>query len=91
MAAAADLPHGRRGKADVGAIRILDRETRFEITQAMAEDFAANLPDDADDNVRVVRSDAPAPAPRREAGAPKRFVKTAGFRKNTSNGKARAG
>ena len=64
-------------KRDVGAIRIQDRETRFEITQAMADEFAANLPDDSEDNVRVTRSEAPGPAPRREAGAPKRFFKTA--------------
>ncbi len=80
-------------KRDVGAIRIQDRETRFEITQAMSEDFASNLPDDAEDNVRVTRSDAPSPAPRREAGAPKRFVKTAPYKKqgSTSNARQRTG
>jgi ATP-dependent RNA helicase DeaD len=64
-------------KRDVGAIRIQDTETRFEITESMAEDFAANLPDDADDNVRVERSSPPSAAPRRDASAPKRFVKPA--------------
>ncbi len=47
-------------KRDVGAIRIQDTETRFEISQAMTEEFASNLPDDPDDNVRVSRSSAPA-------------------------------
>jgi ATP-dependent RNA helicase DeaD len=72
-------------KRDVGAIRIQDRETRFEITVAMADEFASNLPDDAEDNVRVVRSEAPAAAPRREPGAPKRFVKTGAVRKAGSD------
>jgi ATP-dependent RNA helicase DeaD len=76
-------------KRDVGAIRIQDRETRFEITQAMADDFASNLPDDADDNVRVIRSEAPAATPRREPGAPKRFFKTAPFKKAGSGSNAR--
>ncbi len=78
-------------KRDIGAIRIQDRETRFEITQAMADDFAANLPDDAEDNVRVMRSEAPAPAARREPGSPKRFFKTASPKvsKSTSNARQR--
>ena len=72
-------------KRDVGAIRIQDRETRFEITQAMADSFAAALPDDAEDNVRVTRSEAPAPAARREFGAPKRFVKTSVAKKSSAS------
>ena len=78
-------------KRDIGAIRIQDRETRFEITQAMADAFAASLPDDAEDNVRVTRSEAPAPAARREAGAPKRFFKTASSKpaKPASNARQR--
>ncbi len=77
-------------KRDIGAIRIQDAETRFEIVEAAAEAFAANLPDDAEDNVRVVRSDAPGPVARRDHGAPKRFVKTAGFKKaNASNARQR--
>ena len=79
-------------KRDIGAIRIQDRETRFEITLVMSESFASNLPDDAQDNVRVTRSEAPAPAPRREFGAPKRFVKTAPVRKSSaSNARQRKG
>ncbi len=77
-------------KRDVGAIRIQDRDTRFEITQAMAEAFASALPDDAEDNVRVTRSEAPAPAPRRDPGAPKRFFKTAPAKRGqASNARAR--
>jgi ATP-dependent RNA helicase DeaD len=45
-------------KADVGAIRILDTETRFEISAELADMFAANVP--KDDEVRVKRSSAPA-------------------------------
>jgi len=80
-------------KRDVGAIRIQDRETRFEITQAAAESFAANLPDDADDNVRVTRAEAPGPTQRRDPAAPKRFIKSAAPRKagNESNARRRKG
>ena len=76
-------------KRDIGAIRIQDRETRFEITQPMADTFAANLPDDAGDTARVTRSEAPAPAARREAGAPKRFFKTASAKSSKSASNAR--
>ncbi len=77
-------------KRDVGAIRIQDNETRFEITQGMADDFANNIPDDAEDNVKIVRSEAPASAPRRDPSAPKRFVKTAYKKKpNDNNAKRR--
>ena len=72
-------------KRDVGAIRIQDTETRFEITTARAEEFESNLPDDAEDNVRVTRSEAPGPSPRRDPGAPKRFVKTNYKKPNNAN------
>jgi ATP-dependent RNA helicase DeaD len=72
-------------KRDVGAIRIQDTETRFEITTARAEEFESNLPDDAEDNVRVTRSEAPGPSPRRDPGAPKRFVKTSYKKPNNAN------
>jgi ATP-dependent RNA helicase DeaD len=68
-------------KRDVGAIRIADRETRFEITQAAASAFAANLPEDGEDGARITAADAPAALPRREPGAPKRFIKTGAPRK----------
>jgi ATP-dependent RNA helicase DeaD len=78
-------------KRDVGAIKIQDTQTRFEITESAASDFAANLPADGSDEVRITRADAPAPAPRRDAGAPKRFFKTAGPKKagGASNARSR--
>ena len=72
-------------KRDVGAIRIQPDETRFEISVARAEEFAANIPDDAEDNVKVTRAEAPTAAPRREPGAPKRFVKSAYAKKDKGN------
>ncbi len=78
-------------KRDVGAIRIQDSETRFEITQAMAEDFANNIPDDAEDNVKIARSEAPSPSPRRDPSAPKRFVKSGSYKKaGSGNARRRA-
>ncbi len=78
-------------KRDVGAIKIQDTQTRFEITESAAAQFADNLPEDGSDEVRITRSDAPAPAPRRDAGAPKRFFKTAGPKKagGASNARSR--
>ena len=68
-------------KADVGAIRIMDTETRFEISQALADTFIAAVAAAGQDEVRVERSGPPPAAPRRDTAAPKRFVKTATFRK----------
>ena len=74
-------------KADVGAIRILDTETRFEISQAASTEFLEAVANAGQDEVRIERSSPPPSAPRREAAAPKRFVKTATFRKRkASNG-----
>jgi ATP-dependent RNA helicase DeaD len=80
-------------KRDVGAIKILDRETRFEITQAASDAFMANLPEDGSDEVRISRAEAPAPAARRDPAAPKRFFKTAGAKKvgGESNARRRKG
>ncbi len=72
-------------KRDVGAIRIQPDETRFEISVSRAEEFADNLPDDAEDNVRVTRAEAPSAAPRRDPSAPKRFVKSAYPKKDKGN------
>jgi ATP-dependent RNA helicase DeaD len=60
-------------RGEVGTIRILDTETRFQIAGHAAEAFEHHLPDGED--VRVSRSEAPAPA-----ATPKRFVNK-GFRK----------
>lgn len=46
-------------RGDVGSIRILDRETRFEITQDAATDFVANLPAEGEEEVNATRSEAP--------------------------------
>jgi ATP-dependent RNA helicase DeaD len=77
----------RRGgieKQDIGAIRILDTTTEFEISQRVADSFAARIKrPDKEDNIRIEPlADAPqgqAPAdkrphhaPRREAGEPER-------------------
>jgi ATP-dependent RNA helicase DeaD len=74
-------------KRDVGAIRIQDRETRFEISAAKAESFLANLPEDGTDEVRITASDAPPPPQRRPPGSPRRFVKTTGAK--TDNARQR--
>jgi len=68
-------------KADIGAIRILDRESRFEITRDAVEDFLANLPLNANDEVRVSRADPPPAAPplaARPFEKGKKFFKKAG-------------
>ena len=76
-------------KRDVGAIRIQDRETRFEITQAAAEDFVRSVPEDGEGDMRITASEAPAAQARRDPSAPKRFVKT-GFKKaRADNAKGR--
>jgi ATP-dependent RNA helicase DeaD len=70
----------RRGhvtKPDIGAIRVFGRETKFEITAAAAERFAAAVQTAVDDGVRIEPSTAPAPkerfsGPRRDnADAPR--------------------
>ncbi|MCA1474317.1 DEAD/DEAH box helicase [Bradyrhizobium yuanmingense] len=73
----------RRGgidKRDIGAIRIMDTTTEFEISQRVAESFAAKIKrPDKEDSIRIEpmtdapdRQDAPQErprAPQREAGA----------------------
>jgi ATP-dependent RNA helicase DeaD len=73
-------------KRDIGAIRILDKETRFEIAGEIAGEFIANLPKDGTDEVRVTPSEAPPaggaryekpPFEGKPGAAPKRpFMKT---------------
>jgi len=58
-------------KREIGAIRILDRETRFEIVAASAEAFSARLPRDAAE-MRIARCEPPEAGPRREGFAPRR-------------------
>ncbi|EJN10446.1 DNA/RNA helicase, superfamily II [Bradyrhizobium sp. YR681] len=70
----------RRGgidKGDIGAIKIMDTTTEFEISERVAESFAAKIKrPDKEDNIRLepmagapqqqARSEEPSPAPRRE-------------------------
>ncbi|MGJ0509317.1 MAG: DEAD/DEAH box helicase [Methylocystis sp.] len=54
----------RRGnvtRQDIGAIRIFDFETKVEIAEAVAADFAANMARPSGDNIRAERSSAPSP------------------------------
>jgi ATP-dependent RNA helicase DeaD len=69
-------------KRDIGAIRIFDRETKFEIDAALAARFVAAVQQSADEEVRIAACDAaPAAAPARR---PSRFAKPGG------RGRARA-
>ncbi len=47
---------GNISKQDIGAIRIFDHETKVEIAQAAAADFAANMARPSGDNIRAERS-----------------------------------
>ncbi|WP_427023428.1 DEAD/DEAH box helicase [Aureimonas ureilytica] len=73
----------RRGKItreDIGAIRIFDRETRFEIVEAAAKRFAASA-EGLDDDITISSADAPPKGDRgaeRPRGGPK---KPGGFKK----------
>ncbi len=69
-------------KRDIGAIKIADTETRFEIREAIAPAFTAALPAEGADEVSVrPASGAPMP-PRPEFIQPRRFRKPeAGARK----------
>ncbi len=59
-------------KRDIGVIRILDSETRFEISPAMAARFTEAVSAADDDEVRIVTATAPSPGQgsRIHAGAP---------------------
>ncbi len=58
-------------KRNIGAIRIFDRETKFEIDAALAARFLAAVPQEPGEEVRIVACDAaPAAAPWR--GGPSR-------------------
>ena len=74
---------GGIGKHDIGAIKIMDTTTEFEISRSAAESFAAMIRrPDKEDNIRIEamteppQSQAPQEKrsypPRREAGAPER-------------------
>ncbi len=52
-------------KRDIGAIRIFDRETRFEIRADLASHFAEMAPDTVGGDVRISPATAPGPQPAR--------------------------
>ncbi len=63
----------RRGgvtKAEIGAIRVFDRETRFEIARAAAERFAAAIAEGPDEGGRITLLTEPDAAPARERRRP---------------------
>jgi ATP-dependent RNA helicase DeaD len=64
-------------KREIGAIRIQDRETRFEIVAASADDFLARLPDEAG-GMRISRADPPEAGSRREGFVPRRRFQAGG-------------
>jgi ATP-dependent RNA helicase DeaD len=64
-------------KREIGAIRIQDRETRFEIVAASADDFMARLPNEAG-GMRIARSEAPDAGARRDGFVPRHRFKAGG-------------
>ena len=50
---------GEVTKRDVGAIRITDNETRFQITQAASEGFMTALRDAGENEIRIEQADGP--------------------------------
>lgn len=59
----------RRGhitKGEIGAIRVLERETRFQIVQAVADRFEEALRQSDEDGVRIERLDEALPLPPRD-------------------------
>ena len=64
---------------DVGAIRIFDRETKFEVAGTVAQRFADAVRDSpSTDEARIEPSTPPRPAPARDGGPPvKRYGKRA--------------
>lgn len=75
---------GNIGKKDIGAIRILERETQFEIAADVAQRFSAAMrrPDDKDRQIRfepvtpkAPRGAKPAAAQKRAETAPKKKAK----------------
>ncbi len=58
---------GKITKADIGAIRIFDRETKIEIAAGVADAFGANCAGPGADDLRIER--AAAPTPEQQAGS----------------------
>ncbi|MEH3120120.1 MAG: DEAD/DEAH box helicase [Methylorubrum populi] len=62
---------GQIGRGDIGAIRIFDRETTFEVRSSAAEDFAAAFARRGPPDVRVERMQGEAPAPAKGPKSPR--------------------
>ena len=74
---------GEITKSDIGAIRVFDRETRFEIAASAAQAFAVAIDNADQTEYQIARADDNAPPPRdfkKPEGAPKRspFLKPGG-------------
>ena len=78
----------RRGhvtKKDIGAIRIFDRETKFEIARDAVDRFSAAMNSGPPQPIRIEAAGAPgAPRPREEGDTP-RPPRAKPFKKKTSN------
>ena len=58
---------GQVSKADIGSIRIFDRDTKFEITAGAAAGFSQALPQAGQHEARIERLQAPPPPPKSSA------------------------
>ena len=83
---------GHVTREEIGRIRIMDRETRFEVAPYAATRFAhaASKPGRDDAHIRVEASEAPGAAPHAPSGAPRRGPPPGGAPKRPYAGK-RAG
>jgi ATP-dependent RNA helicase DeaD len=76
---------GNVTRQDIGAIRIFDHETKVEISERVAMEFAANMRRPGGDNIRVERlSDRPEQERARSAQGPKPKTTQKPNRKKTS-------
>ncbi len=55
-------------KAEIGAIRVFDRETKFEILQAAAESFAASSANAPANDLVISATTPPGPGPTSDPG-----------------------
>ena len=80
-------------KADVGSIKILDTETRFEITASKADDFMARIRQfgSGEKGVNIVRSDGPGFGGRRTDAGDHKSKKGFGEKRDWDDRKSRFG
>jgi ATP-dependent RNA helicase DeaD len=79
---------GNVARQDVGAIEILEHETRVEIAEPIAVQFAANMRRPGGDNIRVERLDDP--SEQRSARPPKKGAETKRKQKATRKEKLKS-